>query len=154
MIDTPQIVHTEPVHYAAVRRTCPVTEIQQVMGPGIAEVLAALEAQGVAPAGPFFTHHLCRPMEKFDFEICFPVSAQIQPRGDVYSAVWSAMDVARTVFHGNYSGLPGAWMELEKWIQSENLHGGHEFWESYTVGPNSDPKPENWRTELSWPITG
>jgi effector-binding domain-containing protein len=154
LIETPQIVHTEPLHYAAVRRSCPVAEIGRIIQAGVKEVTVALQAQKVAPSGPWFTHHYCKPLEKFDLEICFAVSAPIQPHGEVYSAVWPAMDVARTVFHGNYAGLPGAWGELDKWMQAQDLRGGHEFWERYTVNPSSGAAPEDWRTELNWPVTG
>jgi effector-binding domain-containing protein len=154
MLDAPKVVHTEPLHYAAIRRTCALNEISTIMDAGIKEVLAVLAAQGRTPSGPFFTHHYCRPMEKFDLEICFPVDSPIQPQGDVHPAIWHAMDVARTVFHGNYSGLPGAWGELEKWMQAENYHGRGEFWERYLIGPQTQPNPDNWQTELNWPLAG
>jgi hypothetical protein len=90
MIETPSIVHTEPRHYAAVRRTVPLHEIGKIMGPSVQAVQAALEAQGRKPTGPWFTHHFVRPMEFFDLEICFPVDAPIETAGEVYSAVWPA----------------------------------------------------------------
>ena len=152
MIETPRILETEPQHYAAVRRTVPLNEISKIMDPSVKLVLAALEAQNRPPTGPWFTHHLRRPMDFFDFEVCFPVDSPIEPAGEVYPGIWPAMALARTVFHGNYSGLPGAWGELERWMQSEGHPGGTEFWERYTVNPYSEPTPENWRTELNWPL--
>ena len=41
----------------------PREEIQLAMGPGIREVFAVLAAQGIAPAGPWFTHHRRRPTD-------------------------------------------------------------------------------------------
>jgi effector-binding domain-containing protein len=154
MIETPSIVHTEPRHYAAVRRTVPLHEIGKIMGPSVQAVQAALEAQGRKPTGPWFTHHFVRPMEFFDLEICFPVDAPIETAGEVYSAVWPATTVARTVFHGNYNGLPKAWGELEAWMVASERPLGSEFWEVYAVNPQSEPDPANWRTELNWPVAG
>ncbi len=152
MIETPTIVHTEPQHYAALRLKIPIPEMQQRMGPGIAEVLAALEAQGKTPAGPWFTHHFQRPREFFDFEICFPVAEPIEPHGNVQPRIWSGMTVARTLFHGSYSGLPAAWGELEAWMK-ENRHSGRgEFWERYLVNPHTENDPAKWQTELNWPL--
>jgi effector-binding domain-containing protein len=152
MLDTPKVVHTQPLHYAAVHRICPLSDIKTVMDAGIKDVLAVLAAQGRMPSGPFFTHHYCRPMEKFDLEICFPVDSPIQPTGDVHPAIWHAMDVARTVYHGNYTGLGSSWGELEKWLQANNHCGRGEFWERYLIGPHAEANPDNWQTELNWPL--
>lgn len=152
MIETPSIVHTEPLHYAALRQTCPTDQISKVMGPGIAEVVAALQAQNVHPIGPWFTHHFHRPVETFDFEICFPVAEPIEPHGRITAGVWPAMTVARTVYAGNYSGLPHAWGEFEKWMTAENHSKGTQFWERYLVNPNDNPDPSSWQTELNWPL--
>src|SRR3989442_1573127 len=52
MLDKPQIVRTEAQLTAVIRLTIPRAEIQTVMGPAIAEVMAAVAAQGLGPAGP------------------------------------------------------------------------------------------------------
>jgi effector-binding domain-containing protein len=152
MLETPQIIHTAPVHYACVHRKVPPAEIRQTMQTGVQVVMEGLAAQGRRPTGPLFTHHFVRPREMFDFEICFPVDSPVQPHGDVYTAVWPAMTVARAVYHGDYSGLPGAWGELEKWLAENHHHGRVDFWESYTVDPHAAPNPADWRTELIWPL--
>jgi len=152
MIDPPSIVQTQPIHYAALHQVCPTDQIAKVMGPGIAEVVAALQAQNIQPTGPWFTHHFHRPVETFDFEICFPVSEAIAPHGRITPGIWPAMTVARTIFAGNYSGLPHAWGELEQWLTAENHPKGTQFWERYLVNPNDNPDPSEWRTELNWPL--
>ena len=58
MLDTPQIIKTTAQLTAVIHLTVPRAEIRNVMGPGIGEVRAAIAAQGIAPAGPWFTHHL------------------------------------------------------------------------------------------------
>ena len=40
------------------------------MGSGITEVMAAVKAQGIGPAGLWFTHHRKMDPATFDFEIC------------------------------------------------------------------------------------
>ena len=50
MLDKPQIVQTDAHLTAIIRLTIPREEIRNVMGPGIAELMAAV--QGIAPAGP------------------------------------------------------------------------------------------------------
>ncbi|RRA49218.1 GyrI-like domain-containing protein [Acidipila sp. EB88] len=158
MIDTPQLHQTEPLHYACTRRIVPLHAIAAVMGPALTVVSTAMQAQGLQPSGPWFTHHLVRPVDHFDFEVCFPVAQPIVPTGAgdeaVYPGIWPAQRVARTIYHGDYSGLPHAWGKFEQWINAESLGGGSEFWEVYSLNPNDDPDPSHWRTQLNWPIPG
>lgn len=152
MLDTPHITRTADQATAFLRLTVPCTQIQTVMGPGIREVLAAIAAQGLTPAGPWFTHHLRRPTDTFDFEICVPVSAPLTATGRVAPGLWPAMTVARTVYHGGYEGLGAAWGEFLAWVAT----GGHtpaaDLFERYLVGPESSPNPADWRTELNQPL--
>jgi hypothetical protein len=52
MLDAPQITQTADQLTAFIRLTIPRKEIRNVMGPGIGELMAAVAAQGIAPAGP------------------------------------------------------------------------------------------------------
>ena len=152
MIDPPEILTTEPLAYAAIHQRIPVAEITRIMGPTCAEIARELTAQAIPPAGPWFTHHVQRPSEFFDFEVCFPVTQPIEPAGRVQPGVWPATQVVRTVYHGSYAGLPAAWGELEQWIASQALAAGTEFWEVYLVNPNDTANPQEWMTQLNWPI--
>jgi len=75
MIETPQLVETPAQLVAIIHIETSRSKIQQVMGPGIGEAMAAVKAQGIGPAGPWFAHHLKMTPEAFDFDICVPVSA-------------------------------------------------------------------------------
>ena len=124
------------------------------MGAGIAEVMAAVSAQGIGPAGPWFTHHLKVDPATFDFEICVPVTAPVTPVGRVKPAAFHAVSVARTVYQGGYEGLGGAWGEFKAWIAANGHAALPDFYERYVVGPESSPSPADWRTELSQPLIG
>src|SRR5262249_29607906 len=139
---------------AVIPVTVPRAEIAKVMGPGIAELYAALQAQGIAPAGPWFAHHLRMDAGVFDFEIGVPVSSPVTPVGRVKPGGVPAAKVARTVYHGAYDGLHGAWKEFGRWIVAEGLKPGPDLWETYLVGPESSPDPAAWRTELNQPLLG
>ena len=58
MIDPPEIAQTTVQPAAIIHAIVPRDEIQNVMGPTIREVFETIAAQGIAPAGPWFTHHL------------------------------------------------------------------------------------------------
>jgi hypothetical protein len=68
MLDRPGITQTVARTTAVIRLTIPRAEIRSVMGPGIAELMAAVAAQGVAPAGPIFSHHFRMDPDTFDCE--------------------------------------------------------------------------------------
>jgi len=119
MLDTPQITQTAALLTAIIRLTIPREEIRNVMGPGIGELMAAVAAQGIAPAGPWFTHHLRMDPNTFDFEIGVPVTEPVVAAGRVKAGQLPATKVARTVFHGAYEGLAAAWGEFDAWIAAK-----------------------------------
>ncbi|MEP7155440.1 MAG: GyrI-like domain-containing protein [Betaproteobacteria bacterium] len=151
-IDTPKIIQTEAKLVAKIHLKVPRSEMQEVMGPGVVEVMAAARAQGIGPTGPWFTHHLKMEPGTFDFEICVPVSAPVKPVGRVVAGEWPAMSVARTVLHGGYEGLGNAWGEFYSWMKANGHVPAADLYECYVAGPESGADPANWRTELSSPL--
>lgn len=152
MLEQPRIVKTEARLTAVIRCTIPRAEIRNVMGPAIAEVMAAVAAQGAAPAGPVFSHHFRMDPETFDFEAGVPVHAPVSAAGRVIASQLPAATVARTVYHGPYEGLGAAWGEFIAWIAAERHTAAPDLWECYVAGPESNPDPATFRTELNRPL--
>lgn len=152
MIEPPQITQTGAQPAAVIHLTIPREEIQNVMGPGIGELMAAVAAQGIAPAGPVFSHHLRMDPRIFDFEVGLPVTAPVSAAGRVKPGQLPAATVARTIYHGSYEGLGPAWGEFEAWIAAEGHTPAPDLWECYVAGPESSPNPADWRTELNRPL--
>ena len=67
MLEAPKITQTETLPTAAIHLRIPKADIQRVMGPGIAELMATIAAQGIPPTGPWFTHHLTMADNTWDF---------------------------------------------------------------------------------------
>ena len=143
MIDAPKITQAAAQQTAMIHLTVPRSEIQNVMGPGLQELQAALDAQGIKATGPWFTRHL-----KMDPKIFRPIAAS----GRVKPGRLPAAKVARTVYHGGYEGLGAAWGEFGAWIKAQELTPAEDLWECYIAGPESGPDPAKWRTELSRPL--
>ena len=152
MIETPRITQTVAQLTASIHLTVPRAEIRSVMGPALSEVRAAIAAQGIAVAGPWFTHHLRMDPGIFDFEICVPVAMPIAAAGRVEPGEWPVTTVARTVFCGAYEGLGAAWGEFNEWIASKGYTARPDLWECYVVDPESGPDSSGWRTELNRPL--
>ena len=152
MIDTPEVIQTTAKLTAFIPLKVPVTDIKNVMGPTIGELYSTIAAQDIAPAGPWFTHHLHRPTDIFDFKVSVPVATPIEARGRVKPGELPAMKVARTIHHGRYEGLAEAWGEFHKWVEAQGLKPSTDLWESYIVGPETSANPADWRTELNQPV--
>ena len=152
MIETPKLIDTPVQLVAIVHIETPRSKMQQVMGPGIGEVMAAVKAQGIGPTGPWFAHHLKMTPDAFDFEICVPVSSPVSAVGRVKSWQRPALKVVCTLFHGPYEGLGGAWYEFGKWTEANGYKTAGDLYECYMVGPERSPDSANWRTELSRPV--
>lgn len=152
MSDTPSIIQTERLLAAVLPITVSLNQIRTVMGPGLTELKQTLAAQGIAIAGPWYTHHFKPPAETFDFEIGIPIAQPVTAAGRVRPGEWPALRMVRTVYRGPYEGLPDAWKAFRQWIKESGLRTAAELWEQYAVGPESSPDPADWKTELSQPL--
>jgi len=152
MIDSPEIVQISAQPTAIIRFTIPRSEIQRVMGPGHADLMETIAAQGIAPTGPWFTHHLRMDPETFDFELGVPISAPLSATGRVIAGELPAATVARTIYHGGYEGLGDAWGEFGAWMDGAGHTQAPNLWERYIAGPESSSDPAAWRTELNRPL--
>ena len=127
-------------------------QMPTVFAPAVRELVTTVQAQGRGPVGPVFAHHRRLVPGEWDFEVGVAVSAPVTTAGRVVPGTWRAMRAARTVLHGGYEGLPGAWPELERWIAASGLAGAEDFFEVYTVTPDSASDPADYRTELIRPL--
>ena len=152
MIDAPQIVQTTRQPAAVIRLTIPRSEMMQAFGPAVNELIAAVTSQGIGPAGAVFAHHLQMTPGKFDFELGVPVTAPVKETGRVRSSELPAVKAARTIYHGPYEGLPGAWGEFEEWIAANGHTSAVNLWEAYVEGPHSKADSALYETELTRPL--
>lgn len=152
MIEAPAIVHAAREAAAVILITTPRSEMPKVFGPGVQELMGTLAAQGLAPAGAIFAHHLRMTPETFEFELGVPVAGTVKAAGRVRPGELPAATVARTVYHGGYEGLPAAWGEFMAWITAAGHATAPDLWESYVDGPHSSPDQSTWRTVLSRPL--
>lgn len=152
MIDEPQIVQSEAKITAVIRLTVPRSEIQNVMGPAIGEVMGTVAAQGIAITGPVFSHHFRMDPGMFDFEVGVPVAAPVAPSGRVETGRLPAVRVARTVYRGPYEGLGAAWGEFDTWMRANGHSPAPSLWECYVTGPETGPESSKWSTELNRPL--
>src|SRR3954468_23948174 len=154
MLSTPEIVQTRTEQAAVIRLTIPRSDMMKQFGPAVGELMLALAAQGVEPAGAVFAHHLKMSADTFDFELGVKTATPVQPAGRVQPGELPAAKVARTIYSGPYEGLPAAWGEFNSWMKANGHQQAEDLWELYSTGPQSSPDPASWRTELNRPLAG
>ena len=122
------------------------------MWSAIAELIAGLAAQGIAPAGPLFTYHLNTNADTFGFELGVPINAPLTATGRIKGGLLPAARVARTIYCGPYECLFDAWKSFGARVTAEGHTLASGLWECYLASPESSPDPTEWRTELNLPL--
>jgi uncharacterized protein YndB with AHSA1/START domain/effector-binding domain-containing protein len=152
LIESPVITETSSQLVASIHMSVPRSEMRSVMGPGRDEIMTAVKAQGIGPAGAWFDHHRKMDPEVFDFEICVPVSAPVSQVGRVTGRELPSVTVAQTVYSGPYENLGAAWGEFDDWMKANGHAPAADLYQCYEVGPESSSNPAEWRTVLRRPI--
>jgi effector-binding domain-containing protein len=148
MLKTPELIDVTPQTTAVIRLRIRREECRQHWEPAIKELFSVLGSQGIAPAGPVFDHHFSMPEDHFDFEIGVPTSKPVRPSGRVIASERPAFRAVKAVLEGDYEQFPEAWPEFMKWIDDQGIDTAADFWQIFAKGPESDPDPASWRTEL------
>ena len=92
---------------------------------------------------------------KATFISCIPIISKVEKIKDksITQGVVEAQKCTKTVYKGDYSGSEEAWMTTFAFIEDKGLkyENGNPF-EIYVTGPNEEPNPENWITEIYIPV--
>jgi effector-binding domain-containing protein len=152
MIETPHIVEFAGFDLAAIRIQVPPTDMQKAMGPAVQEVMSALTAQGIKPAGPLCDHYFRLDSTVLDFEVGVPIDRVFVPTARVVRSQLPPRTVARTTYQGPYQRLQDAWAEFTHWLNANNHHVESDFWQCYVCGPESTSDAMQWTTELNRPL--
>lgn len=141
-------VQEHPAQPAAVVRTeLPVEEIPAFLGGAFGEVIGALSAGGLSPAGPPFARY--RPVDGgFAVEAGVPSSGVVAPSGRVVATTLPGGPVATTLYRGDYGGVGAAYDAVTAWMGEHGWTPTGAPWEAYLDGPEV-PEP---RTVLSFPV--
>jgi AraC family transcriptional regulator len=72
--------------------------------------------------------------------------------GDVLAETLPGGPAAVTIHAGPYDQLPAAYAELEEWIATNGFRPIGAPWEAYLNDPADHPDPQDWKTEVCWPL--
>ncbi len=154
MLTSPETVAIPAQRTAMIALNVPAAEIRAAMSEGLRELHAALAAQDISQTGPWFTHHLQMPGDRFNYEIHLPVATDVAPAGRVVPSQWPAMTVARSIYTGGYEGLGAAWGDFLAQVDGQGLTVADDLWEVYSAGPETGPDSTAYETQLNKPLVG
>lgn len=155
----PKIDQRTEQPYVAVRSQINMSDLPTFIPASIDEVIGWLNERKIAPAGvPFIRYHVINMACDMDVEVGFPVERTIAGNGRVQPGVMPAGRYASLIYTGVENGIPGNGALLD-WGKAQGLtwdmqdtdlgdaFGGRI--EHLIDGPEDDPDPANWRTEVA-----
>ena len=135
-------------HAAVVRGRVPTEQIAGFLGEAFGEVMGALGAQALTPAGPPFG--LYSPPSDDGFEVLagFPASGTVVATGRVVDWVMPGGAAVQTMHVGAYEDVVAAYQAIEAYLPEHGLVPAGPPWESYL----DEPEVAEPRTIVTWPV--
>jgi|GEM_PF-748725 len=163
MFTEPKMEVCPPVAYAGIRGLVSMGELGEVIPRRLDECLRWLAEKGVTPNGaPLIRYHTCpdshSPDALMDICIGWPIPTTLPAEGNFVSDSLPEGRYASLVYKGVENGFAGN-KALIDWARKSRVR-----WESWEVkggegfagrvehmldGPEDDPNPSNWRTQVA-----
>ena len=162
-VTEPKLENCNQQPYVGIRTQVPMRELPTVIPQYIDEVMAWLGQQGVKPDGPpLIRYHACPPIPgpdaMLDIAIGWPVASTQTGNGRIIADALPAGRYASLIYTGVENGIQGNGALLE-WAEKQGIEWDH--WDDalgdafegrveYMLdGPDDDPNPGNWKTEVA-----
>lgn len=129
-------------------------DLGETFGRAYGQLFGYLGQIGARPAGmPFSIYHDPDFKEEdVDVEICVPVEKRLSGKGELNGSVMPSGLAACTVHAGPYGEVGPAYQALMSWIQDHGHECAGPPREVYLVGPDKTSDPNQFRTEIVWPL--
>lgn len=147
-----ELIKTPQQPTAVVHETVRLDALTEFFSRAFGQVAEAMQHQGLKAAGPPFALYFGEPRDTVEVEAGFPVSRAVAPEGPVHQGQLPGGPVVHATHQGPYEALGKTYDELMQWMGSHGLKPHREMWEVYMTDPQHQPDPNDWRTEVYWPV--
>jgi effector-binding domain-containing protein len=137
---------------AAMHLSVPQEEIGEAMSRAFPAIFEAVGAAGATPAGPPMARYFDFGDPIIDFECAIPVAAPFAGHGDVQPSSVGGGEAAVCLHVGPYDTISQTWEAMTAWVGEQGRSPGGPGWESYLTGPDEEPDPSKWVTEVCMPL--
>lgn len=147
-----------PQPVLVVRRRVRRADIAATIGAELPKVFLHAQQQGIAISGYPVTRYLEISVGMVTLETGMRVANHSgdwtagNGGGDILAETLPGGPAAVTVHSGPYDQLPAAYAAIEQWIVVNGLIAAGAPWEAYLNDPTDHPNPEDWKTEVCWPL--
>jgi len=141
----------QPILYIRKEEVTP-TELQTLFAECFPKLFGYAMEEGLAIAGNPMARYVKVGLGSWTVDSVLPLSAPAEGEGEMAAGHLHGGKVATATHSGPYEKLPETYVIIEKWVK-ENGHtslGGN--WEWYVTDPGEHPDPEDWKTEVFWPL--
>jgi AraC family transcriptional regulator len=141
-----------PQHILYIRRRIAPSEMPQTLG----ECFGNLFTYGMKAGLPITGKPLCRYVSTgqglWTIDPAIPLGAPAADEGEMKADVLPGGPVAFGIHGGPYDQLPDTNANIERWIEANGCKVAGAPWEQYVTDPGEHPDPQDWRTEVYWPL--
>jgi effector-binding domain-containing protein len=134
-----------------VRARTPIDALPQLLEESYGKIGAYLAELGEGPAGAPFAAYFNMDMQDLDVEIGFPVSKQIQGKGDVQASQVPGGKQGVALHTGRYGNIAPAYDALTEFIKEQGFEPTGVSYEFYLNDPEETP-PEKLQTQIIFPL--
>jgi effector-binding domain-containing protein/dienelactone hydrolase len=138
-----------------VRRRIKPAEVASTLADVLGHTFQHAQQNGIALDGQPFTRYLEWGPGMWTIEAGMPVKAHASSapaENDIRADTLPGGLVATTTHTGPYDKLGEAHATLQQWIETEGLSASGVPWEVYVTDPAQHPDPNDWKTDVFWPI--
>lgn len=124
----------------------------QLFGQLLTKVTQHIQSNGGQVAGPPFTRYMEMDGETVKMWVGMPLRAEI-PEGDGITVDHlPGGTIAMTTHVGPFDQLGNAHEAVLEWIDESDHEQTGPPWEYYWSDPEKEPNPDNWKTEVFFPV--
>ncbi|MFT8347580.1 MerR family transcriptional regulator [Clostridium saccharoperbutylacetonicum] len=146
-----ELKERQPLVVMSRRTTTSMSNISSVIGKVVEEIFKL----GLKPEGPIMTIYHDKQefdVENADCEICIPLNSKVNMEKSENIKEFSGGLVATTTFVGPYSRLGEAYGTIVKWIDENGYQSLAAPFDIYLNGPQNAKSPDEFVTEVCFPI--
>jgi len=144
-----------PQPVLVMRRRVKPPEIAATLAETLGHIFQHAQRNGMALSGqPFTRYHDWGP-GLLTIETGMPVAVHGGASGDaeILADTLPGGPAAVTTHTGPYDQLTEAHAALQVWIEAQGLTAAGAPWEVYLTDPADYPNPQDWKTQVFWPVT-
>ena len=150
-----------PQPVLAVRRRVKPDAMAVALAEMFGEIFVFAQSSGTAMAGHPLTRFIEWGPGLITIDGCLPIAAPFtgkpftgKPSGNVCGDSLPGGPVATMMHTGPYDKLIGAHAAMQQWIEEQGFVAQGAPWETYITDPAEYPDPNDWKTEIFWPLEG